>query len=252
MKILAIMGSPRKGKGFEIVKQVESQLKKRGDCDFEYIFLKDLDLKICRGCHNCIFLGEDKCPLKDDFPNIRGKINTADGVILSSPGYVWNVSALMKNFLDRYAYTLHRPEYFNLKIMLVANGGSGVTGVLKAMGFTLGGSSIVSKIGIMSPPFKPTPWYQSKIDKTIMQATEKFHKTIQKKDIPRPTTWTFVYFRMFKWMSETGKNILKADYEYFKDKKYFYATKINPIKYAVAGIIVKLFGKYMKKRFVWE
>jgi multimeric flavodoxin WrbA len=33
----------------------------------------------------------------------------ADGVIFASPGYTANVSGLMKNLMDRLAYTAHRP-----------------------------------------------------------------------------------------------------------------------------------------------
>jgi len=94
MKVLAIMGSPRKrGSGYKAVKQIEEKMMELGDIDFDYLFLKDANLQLCRGCFTCISRGEDRCPLKDDRAGIEGKILGSDGVILSSPGYVQNVRA---------------------------------------------------------------------------------------------------------------------------------------------------------------
>lgn len=50
-----------------------------------------------------------RCPLKDDKNSIKAEILSADGVILSTPGYAKKVSAPMKNFIDRFAHSLHRP-----------------------------------------------------------------------------------------------------------------------------------------------
>jgi len=50
IKILAVIGSPRgKGQGSRIVEKVEKKMKRLGKLDFEYLFLKDADLKLCRG-----------------------------------------------------------------------------------------------------------------------------------------------------------------------------------------------------------
>ncbi|NLI73789.1 MAG: flavodoxin family protein [Euryarchaeota archaeon] len=38
-------------------------------------------------------------------------IERSDGIILISPGYVQNVSGLMKNFIDRFAYTNHHSRF---------------------------------------------------------------------------------------------------------------------------------------------
>ena len=121
MKILAIIGSPRgKGKGYEIVKMIEAKMKAKGDVDFDYLFLKDASLKPCIGCYNCLAMGEDKCPLADQRSSIEKQMLDADGIILSSPVYVLNVSSPMKNFIDRFAYTNHRPRFFSQKVLTVA------------------------------------------------------------------------------------------------------------------------------------
>ncbi len=128
MKILAIMGSPRKkGNTYKVVQEIEERMKEMGDLEFEYLFLKDANLEPCRGCHTCLLKGEDLCPIDDDRPKIEEQILNSDGVILASPVYLFNVSALMKKFLDRFAYVCHRPRFFNQYLMSVSTaGGSGL------------------------------------------------------------------------------------------------------------------------------
>src|SRR5512144_1160353 len=95
MKKLTIMGSHNgKGYGYKIVKMIEGRMIAKGDVEFEYLFLKDANLKPCTGCYVCMTKGEDKCPLKDDRALIEQTLRGADGIILSSPVYVNNVSGL--------------------------------------------------------------------------------------------------------------------------------------------------------------
>lgn len=66
MKILAIIGSPKgKGNSYRVTKEVEEKMKEIEDVNFEYIFLKDIDLQMCRGCFSCVVKGENFCPIKD-------------------------------------------------------------------------------------------------------------------------------------------------------------------------------------------
>ena len=74
MKVIAIMGSPHKGNGYKIVQKIERDLKLIGSIDFKYIFLSDIDLKMCKGCFSCIARGESLCPIKDDRENISNEI----------------------------------------------------------------------------------------------------------------------------------------------------------------------------------
>lgn len=69
------------------------------NCEYEYVFLKDLNLKLCTGCHICITKGEDFCPLKDDRDVIINKIEDSDGVILASPTFSMNVTCYQTGFV---------------------------------------------------------------------------------------------------------------------------------------------------------
>lgn len=253
MKVVAVMGSPHKGNGYEIVKKVESDLKLLEDVDFEYIFLSDVDLKICKGCFNCISKGEKFCPLKDDRDNIERKILESDGVIISSPGYAWNVSGLMKNFIDRFAYSLHRPKFFNQSLMLVANGGSGLKRVLKAMSFTLGGSIKTCELSITSTPWEDNENYKKRVERNIKSCTRKFYNSMKYRKKNNPPLGNIIWFKMFKKMAGISKETLTADYKYYSDKdKYFYETKVNPFKSFIADAVASVAVWSMKKRIIFK
>jgi multimeric flavodoxin WrbA len=106
-------------------------MKQLGGVEFDYLFLMDADLQPCRGCFACLSKGEQFCPLLDDRESIVQRMLDSDGVILVSPVYVLNVTALMKNFIDRLAYICHRPLFFRQHAMVLSTtGGVGLRPVL--------------------------------------------------------------------------------------------------------------------------
>ena len=51
LKIIAIMGSPRKnGTGTKVVRQIEEVMRRHGEVSFDYLHLLDANLLMCRGC----------------------------------------------------------------------------------------------------------------------------------------------------------------------------------------------------------
>jgi multimeric flavodoxin WrbA len=120
MRLLAIVGSPHKGNTFRLIQKIEKGIKKCGDdVEFDYLFLKDAQLETCKGCFTCVSKGEQYCPIKDDCYKIVEQMMNCDGIIFASPVYVFSVSALMKNFIDRLAYVCHRPCFLNKYAMVV-------------------------------------------------------------------------------------------------------------------------------------
>lgn len=102
-KIIAINGSHRKGRNTAILLQtVLDQLKADG-MQTELIELSELNIEFCRNCNKC--LKRSECVIKDDDMDwLAQKIIKADAVILGSPVYWRNVTARMKNFMDRTRY----------------------------------------------------------------------------------------------------------------------------------------------------
>jgi multimeric flavodoxin WrbA len=249
LKILAIVGSPKgkAGNGYRTIQSIEAEMGKLGPIEFTYLLLDKVDLKQCLGCFTCISRGENLCPLKDDREKIERLIEAHDGLILSSPGYVQNVSALTKNFIDRFAFTHHRPKYFEKKILLVANGGAGLDKTLGALSLAIGGPKIVTKLAILSPPWPIKDSVKNKNQKNTRTATAKFYRSLKNKDSATPTLSDLVMFKFFKATSKECQTWLSADYEYYRKlQSYYFQTNTNPIKSILAAIIVKLAGFMMR------
>jgi len=248
MKIIAIMGSPKgKGSGYRIVKMIEDRMKAMGDVEFEYLFLKDANLRPCTGCYTCMAKGEDKCPLKDDRSAIEQMLLEADGIILSSPVHVANVSGLMKNFMDRFAYTNHRPRFYRQKVLTVVNmAGTDKKEALLALKYVLGGRQIVHELSIQTPPWLQTERSVAKKERAIDAAAKKFYRACLDTSLATPTFGRYMNFLMMQTLSLACRESLPADYAYYNGKAYYYDTNINPIKAAVAKAIVGVMMNMMK------
>lgn len=106
-KILGIIGSPRKKGNTDIlVNKILDGAKEEGAV-VENLFLNDLNIKECDGCHAC--WKTDICCKKDDMNNIYPKIIESDVIVFGTPVYWYGPSALMKMFIDRFVY-FNSPE----------------------------------------------------------------------------------------------------------------------------------------------
>lgn len=103
MNVVGISGSPRKsGNTAYLLKQVLEEINKHG-IDTELIHLADLSIADCLGCEGC--RNSYACVIKDDMQQLYPLLANADAVVLGSPTYFYDVTALMKAFLDRlYCY----------------------------------------------------------------------------------------------------------------------------------------------------
>jgi Multimeric flavodoxin WrbA len=242
MRVLAIMGSPRKGDSYHVTKLMEEKMKSLGEVEFEYLLIKDANLESCRGCFTCIAKGEQFCPIKDDRAKIEEKMLNSDGVIFASPGYVMNISGLMKSFLERFAYIFHRPRFFNQQALLISTGGPvAAKKALKALNeLRYAGFNIIDKLGITVLPWKPERMNQ-KVQERIIKTATQFYHAIKNKKVVAPSLEMLMSFEFFKGVSnEKTKEYLSADYIYYKDKKdYFIEVKVNIFK----KILAKLYGK---------
>jgi multimeric flavodoxin WrbA len=248
MKILAIMGSPKgKGSGYKVVRKIEDRMKAMGDVEFEYLFLKDANLKPCTGCYTCMAKGEDKCPLKDDRAAIEQKLLATDVVILSSPLYVLDVSWLMKNFIDRLAYTNHRPRFHHQKVMTVVNmGGDSPKAALSLLRYALGGSRIVHELGVATPPWPQTERAVAKKERAIDAAAKKLHQACLDASLPAPTLKSLILFFLRQKIYLECRHYLPADLAFYRGKAYYYDTNINPIKAAAAKAVLGVMVNMMK------
>jgi len=99
LNILAIVGSPRlKGNTNYLVDQALDEAEELG-AKTEKIVLSQYIVNPCLGHDECASL--ESCLQKDDADWILDRFSEADGVILATPVYWYNVSAQMKAFMDR-------------------------------------------------------------------------------------------------------------------------------------------------------
>ena len=87
-------------------------LQSFSDVRGDVVSLSECNLGVCRGCKACFTLGDERCPLGGDRDMLIGKMMASDGVVFASPNYSFQVSAIMKMFLDRLGFVYHRPEFF--------------------------------------------------------------------------------------------------------------------------------------------
>lgn len=101
-KILGILGSPRlNGNTHTLILKILESAEQAGTKN-ELIFLKDLEIKECDGCHSC-WKGND-CSKYDDMNNLYPKIIESDIIIFGTPVYWYGPTALIKAFIDRLVY----------------------------------------------------------------------------------------------------------------------------------------------------
>jgi multimeric flavodoxin WrbA len=109
-KILGVGGSPREGGNTDILLAEILRGAKRGGAQVEEVQLRRYQLEGCIGCEKCRTLGE--CVgILDEMQLIYPKIQHAAGLVLASPIYSYNVTAITKAFIDRlYCYYIFGPQ----------------------------------------------------------------------------------------------------------------------------------------------
>jgi len=125
MKLVGIGGSPRKEKSrtARLVQEVLAAAQDRG-AQVEFLDISRLKINPCLACDRCHHLGY--CVQKDDFNGVFEKMTAADGIVLGSPVYIYQVSAQLKMFLDRFANPIHCQRLLGKYGAAVATaGGSG-------------------------------------------------------------------------------------------------------------------------------
>lgn len=264
MKIVVLMGSPRKKDGYRICKLIEENFSECSDCEFQYLFLKDYYVEDCKGCEQCFQKGEGHCPCKDELPDIKTALLKADGIIFTSPVYACQVTGLMKRTIDRLSYLFHRQELVGKPALIVvttAGGGQKATGKYLKMTACGWGCNLVGEISIISPMFFKTEhaqpvqgyrqgYHDSRIGE-IQQLTRKFEAAARSHTLPNPSFYDILMFQCLR--SKTFCS--KADYDFWKDRgwlesNYFYEADLSLTKKLFAKMIKAYIGFWGRKMFV--
>ncbi|MGO9482793.1 MAG: flavodoxin family protein [Candidatus Kryptoniota bacterium] len=167
---------------------------------------------------------------------------TSDGVVFASPNYSFQVSAIMKTFLDRLGFVFHRPQFFGKTFTSIVNqgiyGGSKIVKYLDFVGMGLGFNVVTGSCVTALEPM--TEKEQRKIDNILAAHSRRFHARLSQPPYPIPTLFKLWAFRAsrtsIRMLVETDR-----DYTYYRDKgwyesDYFYPARLNVFK-KVAGAL---------------
>lgn len=173
------------------------------------------------------------------------------GVIFLTPVYVMNMSYLLKNFTDRFAYICHRPRFHGKKAWIICSTGAvgaGLVSKISSMGplswgFDISGSLKVVTSKSISKEKETLQW--EKISKQAEKMAQEIVRDLNNKNIPKATLFQLISFNMQRKVFGSS-NKEKADYKYWKykgwlenDCKFYINAKINPFKSILAKIISK-------------
>jgi multimeric flavodoxin WrbA len=133
MKILAIVGSPRpRGNTSYLVDQALQEAAAHS-FETEKIILSQYKVNPCQGHDNCSSFSV--CKQDDDAPWILNKYCSAEGIILASPVYYYNMTAQMKAFVDRN-YFLYRHNISPRVVcagLIIIGGSAGLEQTVRAL-----------------------------------------------------------------------------------------------------------------------
>jgi multimeric flavodoxin WrbA len=250
-KVTAFIGTQRRGATYRAVQELEAGLRHRLDVDFEYVFLDDYSLEFCRGCKLCFDKGEEHCPLKDDRDVLLQKMADSDGVVFATPNYAFQVSARMKNVLDRLAYLYHRPRFFGKTFTaVVVQGFYGGGTIRKYLEDTGEGFGFVVTKGASVTTLEPmTERQQRKISREMNAAAERFHEGLMRSGPPSPSLFRLFVFRMSRMNVRCLLDERARDFRYYREEgwlesDYYYDTSLGSVK-KLAGILFDAFGRRM-------
>ena len=247
MKVTAFIGSGRKGHSYNASEKILQNLQSIGDVDYEIVRLSEYNITTCKGCRVCFDKGEEFCPFKDDRDKLIEKMKNSDGVIFASPNYSFQVSSLMKIFIDRLAFAFHRPDFFGKTFTSIVVQGIGKgEDIVKYLDFIGKGMGFNAIKGCCIKTLEPmTEKAQQKFDSSLEILSKKFHAQLVKNEFPSPSLWWLMVFRMGRTSMHKMLDESWRDYTYYRDKgwfesDYFYPVKLNPFKKLTGKIFDKL------------
>lgn len=117
--ILGIGGSPRRGGNTDVLLDRILEGAATAGADVECVHLRDYAIEACVGCERC--RKDLTCTrFMDGMHLLYPKLERARGIVIGSPTYNYNVTSMVKSFIDRlypyYVFTAERPGSYSSRL----------------------------------------------------------------------------------------------------------------------------------------
>jgi multimeric flavodoxin WrbA len=99
MKVLGIMGSPRKMSNTDILLDKALEGAREAGAEVEKVLVSKLKISPCLEIYAC--LKDGNCAIKDDMQLLYKKLMEADHIILASPMFFYGITSQAKAIIDR-------------------------------------------------------------------------------------------------------------------------------------------------------
>jgi multimeric flavodoxin WrbA len=254
-KVTAFVGSARKGHTYDATVQFLGNLESMGDIDSEIVRLSDYALGVCRGCKVCFLKGEEHCPLKDDRDVLIEKMMASDGVVLASPNYSFQVSGLMKVFLDRLGFVFHRPRFFGKTFTSIVTqgfyGGNKLVDYLDFVGNALSFNTVKGSCLTALEPMSRKE--KDRIDRVLAAQATRYYARLERPAYPVPGLIHLWFFRMGRTNVKHELDESARDYTYYRDRgwfesDYWYPTHLGLMKEGVGKLFDSVTARMAKAR----
>jgi len=254
-KVTAFVGSVRKKHTYNAVRQFLDNLGSLGDVESEIVRLGDYRIGVCRGCKVCFMKGEEFCSLKDDRDALIEKIMASDGVVFACPNYSFQVSGLLKLFLDRLGFVFHRPRFFGKAFTsIVSQGFYGGNKIVSYLDFAGKGLGFNTLKGIAFTALEPMEESEKKkLDEALAKHSRQFYEMLAKPAYPVPSFFWLMAFRGGRMNVRLECAETDRDYTYYKDKgwlesDYFYPVRLGVVKKAAGRLFDSMAARAVRKR----
>jgi multimeric flavodoxin WrbA len=255
-RVTAFVGSARKKHTHDAAVQFLSNLQSMGDIEVEIVRLHDYRIEFCKGCKVCFAKGEEHCPLKDDRDLLIEKMMASDGVVFASPNYAFQLSAIMKAFLDRLGFAMHRPRFFGKTFTSIVTQGVGLGGktidyldfAAKCLGFNTVKGTCITALEPM------TERERQKMDRVLERHARRYYVSLQQADYPVPSLFMLMGFRMGRTNMKLELDDSSCDYRYYVEKgwfesDYFYPTRLGLLKKGAGKLFDAMQARMTRARY---
>jgi multimeric flavodoxin WrbA len=220
MRIVAINGSPtgsRGSTGRSLAALIEGA--REAGAEVTLFELGTLTVNPCTSCHTCQTTG--RCTIRDDCPAIQKAMHEADGLVLASPNYIYNVSAQLKALLDRCFSMFHcQTMHGTYGACIIASGGPRfqqveeyLLHVIGSLGCWKVGSLVVAGGQLDDPDEAPRIVQEARALGRTLTRTITSRARFPEQEAEREEC-----FEIMRWLVESQKDLWPYEYQYWQTR----------------------------------